>query len=58
MAEIFSQLGEKDKAFEWLEKAFEERAHTMMFLKVAPNLDPLRSDRRFADLLRRTALDY
>lgn len=56
MVEIYSQLGEKEKAFEWLEKAFEERTYTMMYLKVAPNLDPLRSDPRFADLLRRTDL--
>ncbi len=56
MAEIYSQLGDKDKAFEWLEKAFEERTYTLMYLKVAPNLDPLRSDPRFTDLLRRIGL--
>ena len=55
-AEIFAQLGEKEKAFEWLEKAFQERIYTMMYLKVAPNLDPLRSDPRFDDLLRRAGL--
>ncbi len=53
MAEIFAQLGKKDQAFAWLEKAYEERSLMMMYLKVAPNLDPLRSDPRFADLLRR-----
>jgi DNA-binding winged helix-turn-helix (wHTH) protein/TolB-like protein/Tfp pilus assembly protein PilF len=53
MAEIYAQLGEKDQAFAWLERAYEERYHMMMYLKVAPNLDPLRSDPRFADLLRR-----
>ena len=53
MAEIYAQLGEKDRAFTWLVKAYEERYFMMMYLKVAPNLDPLRSDPRFADLLRR-----
>jgi hypothetical protein len=56
MAEIFAQLGEKDQALAWLERAYEERYHMMMYLKVAPNLDPLRSDPRFADLLRRVGL--
>ena len=53
MAEIFAQLGEKDEAFKWLERAYEERSVMMMYLKVLPNLDPLRSDSRYADLLRR-----
>ncbi len=57
MAEIYSQLGDNDKAFEWLERAFEQRLYLMMFLKVAPNLDPLRDDPRFADLLKRVGLD-
>jgi eukaryotic-like serine/threonine-protein kinase len=53
MAEIFAQLGKKDQAFAWLERAYKERSFMMLYLKVAPNLDPLRSDPRFADLLRR-----
>ena len=56
MAEIYSQLGEKEKAFEWLEKAYEQRTYLMMYLKVAPNLDSLRSDHRFTDLQRRVGL--
>ena len=52
-AEIYAQLGEKDKAFLLLERAYDERYFMMMYVKVAPNLDPLRSDPRFADLLRR-----
>lgn len=56
MAEIYAQLRENNKAFEWLEKSLEERAYTIMYLKVAPNLDPLRSDPRFEDLLRRSNL--
>jgi TolB-like protein/DNA-binding winged helix-turn-helix (wHTH) protein/Tfp pilus assembly protein PilF len=52
-AEIFAQLGKKDDAFTWLEKAYQDRSYLIMYLKVAPNLDSLRSDPRFADLLRR-----
>ena len=57
MAEIFAQLGEKDQAFATLERAYEERSVMMMYLKSAPNLDPLRSDPRFADLLRRVGFN-
>jgi hypothetical protein len=52
-------LGEKDKAFVWLEKGYDERAMSSVFtlLKVDPIFDPLRSDPRFADLLRRMNLE-
>jgi hypothetical protein len=56
MAEIYSQLGDRDQALAWLEKALEQRTYLMMYLKVAPNLDPIRSDPRFADMMRRTGL--
>jgi serine/threonine protein kinase/tetratricopeptide (TPR) repeat protein len=51
---ICAGLGEKDMAFEWLEKAYEE--HFMIAVKVNQAFDPLRSDPRFADLLRRMNL--
>ena len=53
IALIHAALGEKDQAFEWLEKAYEQRDSSLIFLKVDPRLDPLRSDPRFQDLLRR-----
>lgn len=53
MAEIYAQLDEKDQAFASLERAYEERSVMMMYLKVLPNLDPLRTDPRYADLLQR-----
>ncbi|HXG67950.1 MAG TPA: tetratricopeptide repeat protein [Blastocatellia bacterium] len=56
MAEILAQLGRKEQAFAWLEKAYEERSSFVRYLKVAPNLDPLRSDQRFQALLRRVNL--
>ena len=56
MAEIYAGLGEKDKAFEWLEKAYEEHASLETFIAIAGPYDPLRSDPRFQDLLRRMNL--
>jgi TolB-like protein/Tfp pilus assembly protein PilF/predicted Ser/Thr protein kinase len=51
---VYAALGEKDKAFEWLEKGYDERF--LIFIKTEPAFDPLRSDPRFADLLRRMNL--
>ena len=48
----YVRLGDKDKAFLWLERCYRERSG-LVFLKVDPALDPLRSDPRFTDLLRR-----
>ncbi len=46
-------LGENDEALEWLDRAYQDRNGYMPFLQVEPRLDPLRSDPRFQDLLRR-----
>ena len=54
---VYTGLGDKDRAFAWLEKAYEERSNHIAFFKVSPTVDPLRSDARFADLLRRIGLD-
>ena len=53
VALVYAGLGEKDSAFEWLEKASVVRDKGLTFLKVDPCLDPLRSDPRFQNLLRR-----
>ncbi|MEO6334868.1 MAG: tetratricopeptide repeat protein [Pyrinomonadaceae bacterium] len=53
VALLHAKLGENDKAFEWLEKGLRERRSGMIFLKVEPGWDSLRSDPRFADLQRR-----
>jgi len=50
---IYASLAEKDEAFAWLEKAYQERDDAMLGLKWYPQFDPLRSDGRFQDLLRR-----
>jgi eukaryotic-like serine/threonine-protein kinase len=56
-ARIHAGLGEKDKAFEWLEKSYDDRSlSTFPLIKVDPFYDPLRSDPRYQDLLRRMNL--
>jgi TolB-like protein/DNA-binding winged helix-turn-helix (wHTH) protein len=56
LAEINTYLGDKEEAFRWLEKAFDERPNWIPFMKVDPTLDPLRPDPRFSELLRRMGL--
>lgn len=53
---VYIGLGEKDQAFTWLEKSYQERSNFIAFFKVLAMVDPLRSDPRFADLLRRVGL--
>jgi serine/threonine protein kinase/Tfp pilus assembly protein PilF len=57
MAAIYTALGEKDQAFAWLEKAFEERFGVLASLKADPVFESLRSDPRYAALLRRMGLE-
>jgi len=56
LAVAFTALGEKDQAFAWLEKGYAAKLPFVGSLKIVPALDPLRSDPRFADLVRRTGL--
>lgn len=56
MATLYATLGEKDRAFEWLEKVYQERSYYVVFLNVDPGLDSLRGDPRFAELVRRIGL--
>jgi tetratricopeptide (TPR) repeat protein len=54
IATIYASLGEKNKAFEYLEKAYEEKSSDLpYFLKADLRVDDLRSDPRFQDLMRR-----
>ena len=56
LVNVYIGLGDKDQAFVWLEKAYQERSNFVAFLKVFPLLDPIRSDRRFDDLVKRIGL--
>jgi len=52
IALIYTGLGEKEMAFEWLDRAYNERDESYIHLKVDPRLDDLRSDPRFAERLQ------
>jgi TolB-like protein/Tfp pilus assembly protein PilF len=56
IASVFIGLDDKNRAFEWLEKAYQGRAQWLRYLKTNFVFDPLRSDPRFKDLLRRLGL--
>jgi eukaryotic-like serine/threonine-protein kinase len=56
IAMIYSGLGEQDRAFEWLERGFAGRAYALVFLPTDPRFDRLRSDKRYAALMRRVGL--
>jgi serine/threonine-protein kinase len=55
-AQIHSQLGETDAAFEWVERAIQQRDPVIVFLKTFPGFDPLHSDPRFPVMLRQMNL--
>jgi serine/threonine protein kinase/Flp pilus assembly protein TadD len=56
IAIIYAGLGEKEKAFEWLNKACDERDDFVAYLKADPRFDPLRTDVRFDNLLHNIGL--
>ena len=56
-AVIHAALGDRERAFRSLDRAAEERAFHLIYLKVWPELQPLRSDPRFAALVRRLGLE-
>jgi TolB-like protein/DNA-binding winged helix-turn-helix (wHTH) protein/Tfp pilus assembly protein PilF len=56
IALILAGLGKKDSAFEWLERAYEERSRGMVFMRSSPAMDSLRDDPRFRALTRRVGL--
>jgi len=53
---VYAALNDKEQAFAWLEKAYQERDWGLVQLKVFPEFDSLRSDTRFSDLLKRMNL--
>ena len=55
-AYAYAALGRRDEAFTWLDKAIAAHDHGLHVIDVSPLADPLRSDRRFADVLRRRGL--
>ena len=53
LALLYSSLGERQKALDWLQRAYEQRDPDIVFIRVFPAFAPLHSDRRFQDLIRR-----
>jgi TolB-like protein len=56
IALVYAGLGKKQEAFKWLEEAYQAHDVGLLYLKVDPCLDPLRSDPRFDDLIRKVGL--
>lgn len=56
IAMVYVGLGERDPAFKWLEKAYDERSYAMVFLKVTRDLEPFQNDPRMTNILRRIGL--
>jgi hypothetical protein len=55
-ASCYAAMGEREKTFAWLERAYKERATGLISLEVNNHLDNLRSDPRFRELERRVGL--
>jgi TolB-like protein/tetratricopeptide (TPR) repeat protein len=55
-AAVYTGLGEKSTAMHWLDKAYKERNDRLLYLNVDPMADPLRSEPRFQDLMKRLHL--
>jgi hypothetical protein len=58
IALIYAGLGDNEQAFVWLEKSLAARDKGMTYLKIDPCLDPLRSNPRFRELVRRVGLPF
>lgn len=56
VAICYALLGEKDTAFQWLQKAADQQQSDLASIKIEPSFDVLRNDPRFAELLRRVGL--
>jgi tetratricopeptide (TPR) repeat protein len=56
IATLYAELGDKEQAFEWLNTAYQEHNELLMSLKTDYTLDTIRSDPRFAELVRKVGL--
>ena len=58
VALVHAGLEDRDQSFAWLQRAFEERFNRLAYLGVEALWDPLRSDPRFAELVRKVGLPH
>ncbi|MBA3560239.1 MAG: protein kinase, partial [Gemmatimonadaceae bacterium] len=56
IAKVYAALGRRTEAFGWLERAYEQRSHSMVFLRVDPQLATLRKDPAFERIVKRVGL--
>jgi len=56
LAGLYTLAGDNDKAIDWLNRAYADHSYTMVFLKVEPTFDQLRSDPRFRAPLRKVGI--
>jgi Flp pilus assembly protein TadD len=56
IAMVYLGMGEKEEAFRWLERGYEERSAWMVYLNIDPRLDGLHTDPRFRELVHRVGL--
>ncbi len=57
LLQAYSGTGQKERLIELLQKAYSEHSNAVVQIKVDPMYDPIRSDPRFEDLLRRVGLE-
>ncbi len=57
VAGTYAQLADRDQAFYWLERAYEQRDSTLVYIKTHPAFDSMRSDARFTELLKKIGLE-
>jgi serine/threonine-protein kinase len=55
-ASIYAELGQKEEALAWLEKAYQQRTLGVLFLGLNPRFDSLRGDPQFEELVKRVSL--
>ena len=56
VASIYTTLGDRDRTFTWLARAFAERSHLLVFLHVDPRFDTVRADPRFPEMVARVGV--
>lgn len=56
LAQLYARVGDKDKAFEWLQRAYDLHDMSLIFIRVDPLWQDVRLDPRFIDLLQRMRL--
>ena len=56
LATIYAALDEKDNAFEWLDKAYEERSNWLVWLRADPRWTPFKKEKRYIELVNKVGL--